>query len=90
MEGQGEELEGQEKSEHWGAKGQTCPQGGQCSRHRVTDPRWWQSGEKNVGEEKTKRAELARRDVVEGDEADGEAGGQVDLGSREQQPGRWR
>lgn len=88
IEAQGEKLEGQEELEHWGAKGQTCPQRGQCSQRGVTDPKWWQSGEENLGEEKTKRIERARRAVVDGDEADGEAGRQVDLGSREQQPGR--
>lgn len=40
-----------------------------------------------LGEEKTKRVELEWRDVVDGNGADGEAGGQVDL-SRGQQPGR--
>lgn len=36
-EDQGAELERQEP-EHWAAKGQDCPQGGQCDQHEVTDP----------------------------------------------------
>lgn len=45
-----------------------------------------------MGEEKTKRVELAQRDAVDRDEADGKAGRHVGLGGVENnsQLGRWR
>lgn len=45
-----------------------------------------------MGEEKTKRIELAQRDVVDRDEADGKAGRQVALEGAESnsQLGKWR